>query len=132
MYEKYLNRIYFYGKNDCASLSVEFLRNELNLDIKDFPRKSLFQFPNYCHDCCIENDFIDIDDIDDIDNMDLQFGDVIICKLKNNLPIHLLVYIKDNLVLTIAPFKMSNLYPLEEEIKINPVVYHMRHKSQFK
>ena len=129
MYEKYLNRMYFYGKNDCASLSVEFLQNELNLDIKDFPRKSLFQFPNYAHDCCIENNFIDIDDID---NMDLQFGDVIICKLKNNLPIHLLVYIKDNLVLTIAPFKMSNLYPLEEEIKINPVVYHMRHKSQFK
>lgn len=31
-----------------------------------------------------------------------------------------------------VPFKMSNLYPLEEEIKINPVVYHMRHKSQFK
>lgn len=125
MYDKYLNRRFFYGKTDCASLSIEFLNNELNLDIKDFPRVDLHSNLNYLYNCCISNGFIDMNDKD---NMNLKFGDVII-SLYNNLPIHCSVYINDGNVLTITPFIKSSIIPIEEELKKHSICYHLRHET---
>ena len=128
MYEQYLNKKYFYGKTDCGSICIEFLKNECNIIIQDVPRKNIFKDLNFCYNAWKNNNMYDINDINDVNDMNLKFGDIFIHNY-NNLPIHCSVYIGNGQIISIIPYNYSYISNLSDECLKYPLKYHLRHKS---
>lgn len=121
---KYVGKEFCIGKSDCFSLIREYYKNELNIEIFDYPRKDGWyqENPKIIRQQYQTQGFIAID------IADIKKNDVIMFAFTSAEPMHFALYLGGNQILHHERNLLSNIEFLSESYK-KKIIMVVRHKT---